>query len=674
MIDVGAIASFHRAQAALLASTYDRAWKHGVASYQPDADPEEPEQPQADETQIQLAPVIASGTVAALIARRERPYQPPLLPFPEHRDRALAPALLGLDRMAGELPTIIPTLEQRQAAEDAIRAGTIEGEDAINYALALAAREWVDSNEWRLTAGESVAWAGEQDGYAQAANEDGQLLEWLPEGDDRVCFPAGTLVETEAGPRPIEQVQVGDRVLTHAGRYRPVLRQMRRTFGAPLIELTTITGRRLRATPNHPVLVRQQGQLRWCRADEIRERDVVLLKHREDLAGLHFGHADRRVPVLSEIGIAPSIFRRIAMPVEAVDLDHEMFREEEIHRVGTYSHLAGEGDMSVDECQSGNALGRCLALVAAPARAVAEAVATGGARHGAEGSSAVGAGHMHGRAVALLRAMTALISAVHGKALAASGAVPIGRPSAGTFNGADRVALRARGIHAELLAAAGAAFDDLRHRRTTLPRAESVRSTCPECLTASLACLGLLGRTRAAARMGMLTLPVAVASRGAEPLRRVREEQRKGLATLLAGVHRRLLALTRTTPTAYTGTVAASRLLLAREPDAAGLADAIHVYNLEVETDHTYIANGFVVHNCNDCDELGDMPPMPLEDWPTTPGGSQTECQVGCRCVMQVSDMQLELGDQLPALSEAQEATVDRIAEGRSEQLEPALA
>jgi hypothetical protein len=172
----------------------------------------------------------------------------------------------------------------------------------------------------------------------------------------------------------------------------------------------------------------------------------------------------------------------------------------------------------------------------------------------------------------------------------------------------------------------------------------------------------------------MLALPVAVASRGAEPLGRVREEKRKGLATLLAGVHRRLLALTRTTPTAYTGTIAASRLLLAREPDATGLADAIHVYNLEVETDHTYIANGFVVHNCNDCDELGDMPPMPLADWPTTPGSGDTECDVGCRCCMIVADDQELPGGELPALSEDQEGTLSRIAEGRREALEPALA
>ena len=203
MIDVAAIARFHRAQAALLASTYDHAWRHGVASYEPDDDPEEPARPRADETKIQLVPIIAAGTAAALLTRRERPYQPPLAPVAEVRARALTPALAGLDRMAGELQHITPTPAQLQAAEDAIRAGTIESEDAVSYALALAAREWVEGNEWRLNAGESVAWAGEQDGYGQAANEDGQLLEWLTEADDRVCDDCSELGDMP--PMPLSE-------------------------------------------------------------------------------------------------------------------------------------------------------------------------------------------------------------------------------------------------------------------------------------------------------------------------------------------------------------------------------------------------------------------------------------------------------------------------------------
>src|SRR6516162_10071002 len=38
------------------------------------------------------------------------------------------------------------------------------------------------------------------------------------------CFPAGTLVLTSVGYRPIEAIRAGDLVLTHEGRWRRVLR------------------------------------------------------------------------------------------------------------------------------------------------------------------------------------------------------------------------------------------------------------------------------------------------------------------------------------------------------------------------------------------------------------------------------------------------------------------
>lgn len=64
------------------------------------------------------------------------------------------------------------------------------------------------------------------------------------------CFPTGTPVLTGDGFKPIEQVQVGDLVLTHLGRWEPVLKTGSRIAdtiilkgeGAPPIE----------CTPNHP--------------------------------------------------------------------------------------------------------------------------------------------------------------------------------------------------------------------------------------------------------------------------------------------------------------------------------------------------------------------------------------------------------------------------------------
>src|SRR5207249_1256912 len=42
------------------------------------------------------------------------------------------------------------------------------------------------------------------------------------------CFAAGTPISTKDGPKPIEEVQTGDLVLTHLGRYRPVIATMQR--------------------------------------------------------------------------------------------------------------------------------------------------------------------------------------------------------------------------------------------------------------------------------------------------------------------------------------------------------------------------------------------------------------------------------------------------------------
>lgn len=74
---------------------------------------------------------------------------------------------------------------------------------------------------------------------------------------------------------------------------------------------------------------------------------------------------------------------------------------------------------------------------------------------------------------------------------------------------------------------------------------------------------------------------------------------------------------------------------------------------------------------CEDCEALGGLPPMPLADWPTTPGSGDTVCASGCRCVLQVADDQ-ELGPngEPPALTDGQESLVSQIAERR----EPAPA
>lgn len=64
------------------------------------------------------------------------------------------------------------------------------------------------------------------------------------------CFPAGTLVLTDKRLTPIEDVRVGDMVLTHKGRYKKVLRT-----GSRIADTVRLKGQgvhEIECTPNHP--------------------------------------------------------------------------------------------------------------------------------------------------------------------------------------------------------------------------------------------------------------------------------------------------------------------------------------------------------------------------------------------------------------------------------------
>lgn len=106
------------------------------------------------------------------------------------------------------------------------------------------------------------------------ANNGGMFWEMLERGEfpavsmgsrvpwDR-CFPAGTLVRAEGGHRPIESLKVGERVLTHEGRLRPITRAMSRIATTRLLDVVGLPV--LRVTDEHPLFVIRKGGVRACR-------------------------------------------------------------------------------------------------------------------------------------------------------------------------------------------------------------------------------------------------------------------------------------------------------------------------------------------------------------------------------------------------------------------------
>lgn len=105
-----------------------------------------------------------------------------------------------------------------------------------------------------------------------------------------LCLPAGVPISTQTGISPIEQVRVGDLVLTHRGRYRPVRRLFNRTFTGKLYRIVTVgQPDPLDLTEDHPVLavrrplikggrrlLKAAGTPEWVRPSDLKAGDYLV--------------------------------------------------------------------------------------------------------------------------------------------------------------------------------------------------------------------------------------------------------------------------------------------------------------------------------------------------------------------------------------------------------------
>lgn len=127
---------------------------------------------------------------------------------------------------------------------------------------------WAESirrNRWILEqAGERVKvfirkWAGE---LCPCWDEQYRT----PKNDCHLCFPAGTEIAMGDFTRKyIELLKKGDKVLTHKGRVKKVLKTMNRDINEDLVEITSIHGIRLSPTKNHPILVLKKEDAKCIR-------------------------------------------------------------------------------------------------------------------------------------------------------------------------------------------------------------------------------------------------------------------------------------------------------------------------------------------------------------------------------------------------------------------------
>ncbi len=95
------------------------------------------------------------------------------------------------------------------------------------------------------------------------------------------CFAAGTLISTSRGPKPIEGVVAGDLVLTHFGRYRKVLATTQREARVNRIKIHRMPA--VLASDEHPFLTAEG----WVQARELAGHYVRLGRPAEPVATTH---------------------------------------------------------------------------------------------------------------------------------------------------------------------------------------------------------------------------------------------------------------------------------------------------------------------------------------------------------------------------------------------------
>lgn len=98
----------------------------------------------------------------------------------------------------------------------------------------------------------------------------------------KTCFSRKTPIRTSKGLKPIKDVQIGDLVLTHTGKYQPVVDVMSRMYNGQMVRL--YYGRRgnnttsIAATSEHPVWVERNGIRQWLPISQVVEGDVIFVE------------------------------------------------------------------------------------------------------------------------------------------------------------------------------------------------------------------------------------------------------------------------------------------------------------------------------------------------------------------------------------------------------------
>lgn len=213
-----AIVQWQQRQQQILMRSYAKAWQTGAQNYR-----------------------SGTATPASVRGAGQQPTRPNGLAM----QRALQPAFASLASTTAGALMVVPT-----AAGQTLQAAMIA---------------YLAAQAYKLAGGTSVAWAGEQAGYAQSAAADGQLLRWQLDGAAKHCADCPALAALP--PMPMDQWPTfpGEGATEcNVGCFAPGVKVsgdfvagMKARYRGEMLELVTASGARVTLTPNHPVATEQ---------------------------------------------------------------------------------------------------------------------------------------------------------------------------------------------------------------------------------------------------------------------------------------------------------------------------------------------------------------------------------------------------------------------------------
>lgn len=474
-------------------------------------------------------------------------------------------------------------LSPRQAmAVDNRRRGLIDSErssGAVSRDTRRYAEKLLGQKTQLIARTESVASLnfGRQIMYEKAVG-DGTLptdthKQWITAGDEWVCFPPWTGVATPQGERRIENVGVGDEVATPRGK-RVVTDTSARSYDG-VMTLVAADGHRSITTVDHPYW---SPDRRWVEAGDLRPGDTLQNVGDEMISvravvNLIRVESDDGPALIAKSFVAPGVLG-VVVPERTVDFEGDLV-DGEVDTQASYRVFLDVVDAEAVQRLSDEGLGSCLAHVGAVAAERTETSIRG--RDGAELDAAGVTVHDDRRASTFLRAVPVGTLSPDSERQPASTTIATCDCAVSAVQRADGVTIGVHDRDSELLLASRAGLGD------TLSSVGFVART------------GAMGSVETPAFSGIEEHPASITDAGlmsslSQPLAGLRAEHALELGSLGSGhVATALMAL-----------------VGERHPESFStlvsyLWSSVTVYDLTVEVDECFYADGVLVHNCPHC-------------------------------------------------------------------------